>query len=108
MKYAKDYEDQQQRMGYLSENSKLTAAVATAVGSNMKDGALSIKEKECVMLGIAIAIRCHDCIRAHAKNCKDVGLTEEEVIEVVESAVAMGGGPSMAFGSYALDVFRNL
>ena len=108
MKYAKDYEDQKQRMDYLSENSKLTAAVGTAVGSNMKDGALSIKEKECVMLGIAIAIRCHDCIRAHAKNCKEVGLTEEEVIEVVESAVAMGGGRSMAFGSYALDVFRNL
>lgn len=48
MKYEKDYEDQQQRMGYLKKNSNLT------------------------------------------------------------SVLAMGGGPSMAFGSYALDVFRNL
>ncbi|WP_237036101.1 carboxymuconolactone decarboxylase family protein [Mediannikoviicoccus vaginalis] len=108
MKYEKEYEEQNQRMGYLMENSKLTSAVMGSVGANMKDGALSLKEKECVMLGIAIAIRCHDCIRAHAKNCKDVGLTEEEIIEVVEAAVAMGGGPSFAFGSYALDVFRNL
>lgn len=91
MKYEKDYEGQNQRMSYLMENSKLTSAVMGSVSANMKDGALSLKEKECVMLGIAIAIRCPDCIRAHAKNCKDVGLTEEEVIEVVEAAVAMGG-----------------
>lgn len=108
MKYEKDYEDQNQRMSYLMENSKLTSAVMGSVSANMKDGALSLKEKECVMLGIAIAIRCPDCIRAHAKNCKDVGLTEEEVIEVVEAAVAMGGGPSFAFGSYAIDVFKSL
>ncbi len=108
MKYDDKYQEKDERMGYFVNNSPLASSVLNSIGSNMKDKALTLKEKEFIMLGIGIAIRCPDCILTHAKNCKDVGATEEEIIEVAESAVAMGGGPSIAFGSLAVDIFKNL
>jgi len=34
----------------------------------MKDGALTLREKECIALGIGVAQRCVPCIRAHTKK----------------------------------------
>ncbi|MDO5018565.1 MAG: carboxymuconolactone decarboxylase family protein [Lagierella massiliensis] len=108
MKYDDLYKEKNERMKYFFESSKLTSSVMTAIGSNMLKGNLELKQKEYIMLGIAIAIRCQDCILAHVKNCKDLGATEQEIREVAECAVAMGGSPSYAYGSLALDIYKNI
>ena len=58
-----------------------------------KDDALSAKTKELVALGIALAVRCNGCLLYHMKSCKKLGVTREEILNVFEMAVMMGGGP---------------
>ena len=88
------------------ENSKnLGAAIPNEMkafralsGEVFKEGALSVKEKEFVTLGIAIAIRCEGCIEAHVRNLVNLKATREEIAEVISVAVLMGGGPSTVYG----------
>ena len=60
----------------------------------MKDGALSLKEKEFIALGIGVAQRCEPCIRIHTQKCLDAGATKEQILEAASVAVMMGGGPA--------------
>ena len=74
-------------------------------GAAKRDGALTEKGKEFVALGIAIATRCDSCIGFHARSLVRLGALREEVIEVLEMAAYMGGGPSLAYGAKALEAF---
>lgn len=74
-------------------------------GKVFKDSAISLKNKELITLGIAIAVRCEGCIESHIKKLVGLGATKEEIGEVVAVAVAMGGGPSTVYGGKALEAF---
>lgn len=69
------------------------------------DGDLSAKMKELIALAIGVTVRCDGCLGHHAKACLDLGATREEVAEAIAVAVHMGGGPSMVYGSEALNAF---
>ena len=60
----------------------------------MKDGALSVKEKEFIALGIGVTQRCAPCIRLHIQKCLEAGATKEQILEAAGVAVLMGGGPA--------------
>jgi AhpD family alkylhydroperoxidase len=70
--------------------------------------ALSEKEKEYVALGIAIAVRCEDCILFHVEALRKAGATREELAEVLGMAVQMGGGPSVMYAGRALAIWDAL
>ena len=59
----------------------------------MKEGALSVREKELIAMGIGVATRCKPCIRLHTKKCLKSGASKEQVLEAAAVAVMMGGGP---------------
>ena len=67
--------------------------------------ALDGKTKELIALGIAIAVRCDDCIGFHVKAALEKGASEEEVTEVLGMAIYMGAGPSVMYASHALEAF---
>lgn len=60
----------------------------------MKQGALSVREKELIALGIGLAQRCTPCIRLHVQGCLKAGATREQVLEAAGVAVMMQGGPA--------------
>jgi AhpD family alkylhydroperoxidase len=68
--------------------------------------ALDVKTKELIALGIAVAIRCDDCIGFHVKAALDHGATRAEVTETLAMAVYMGAGPSVMYATHALDAFE--
>jgi AhpD family alkylhydroperoxidase len=68
--------------------------------------ALDRKTKELIALGIAVAVRCDDCIGFHVKAALEQGASEEEVTEVLAMAIYMGAGPSVMYASHALEAFR--
>jgi AhpD family alkylhydroperoxidase len=68
-------------------------------------GALDVKTKELIALGIAVATRCDDCIAFHAKAAVDQGASREEVLETLGMAIYMGAGPSVMYASHALQAF---
>jgi len=77
-------------------------------GEVFTDGALTVKEKEFITLGIAIAVRCEGCIEAHVRNLINLKVTREEIAEIISVAVVMGGGPSTVYGAKALEAFDQL
>ncbi|MDF0480846.1 carboxymuconolactone decarboxylase family protein [Vagococcus sp. PNs007] len=77
-------------------------------GEAVKDDVLDKKTKEFIALGIAIGVRCEGCILSHVKTAISLGATMEELAEVVNIAVLMGGGPSTVYGGKALAIAESL
>lgn len=69
---------------------------------------MDAKQKELVLLGIAIAVRCEGCIISHTAALVKIGATLEEITDVIGLAVSMGGGPSVVYGSKALACAKQL
>jgi AhpD family alkylhydroperoxidase len=67
--------------------------------------ALDSRTKELLALGIAVAIRCDDCIGFHVKAALQHGATREQVLETLGMAIYMGAGPSVMYATHALDAY---
>ena len=65
--------------------------------SVMKDGAVSLREKELVALGIGVALRCDPCVLAHVQKAKQAGASREQILETAAVAVMMQGGPAYTY-----------
>ncbi len=94
-----DAKDFYERIGGKMEKMKkdmpaVTTGFGSLFGKIMTDGALSLREKELVALGIAVALNCSPCIRAHTKKCLEAGAGKEQILEAAAVAVVMGGGPA--------------
>lgn len=76
--------------------------------SAIKDGALSNKSKELIALGIAIAIRCNECISYHMADALNAGASDEEIIETINVAVMMGGGPALMYATHAYEAMKEM
>ena len=74
----------------------------------MTDGAISLREKELVALGIAVALNCVPCIRAHVKKCLEAGASKEQILEAAAVAVVMGGGPAYMHTVEVIDALEAL
>ena len=60
------------------------------------------------MTGTLLTARCDGCLAFHAKAAKRHGATRQEIIETIQVALYMGGGPSMIYGAEALAAFDAL
>ncbi|RXA19038.1 carboxymuconolactone decarboxylase family protein [Methanosarcina sp. MSH10X1] len=65
----------------------------------IKDGALSAKTKELMMVAIAVSLRCEYCLWKHVPEAVKLGASREEILETVSTAIVMAGGPAVAYGS---------
>lgn len=74
----------------------------------MKEGALSSKEKELIAIAISLALRCEPCVRAHIKKALSIGATKEEILEAVQVALMMGGGPVYTYIPVAIETIEAL
>lgn len=54
-------------------------------------GKLDIKTKEMLGLVASMVLRCDDCVSYHILQCKDAGVTDEELFEVFSVALVVGG-----------------
>ena len=72
------------------------------------DGALSHKQKELIALGIAVALRCEDCIMSHVGACIKAGVSREEFAEALGTAIQMSGGPGLMYAAKAIACFDEM
>ena len=73
--------------------------------SIMKEGALTLREKELIALAIGLAMRCTPCINLHVQGSLKAGATREQILEAAGVAVMMQGGPAF---TYVPDVLQAL
>jgi AhpD family alkylhydroperoxidase len=71
----------------------------------LKPGALDLKTKELIGLGMALTARCKYCIGMHTQSCLAAGATEDEIWEVAAVAVMMCGGPAL---TYTAELYKSL
>ncbi|TQR12737.1 carboxymuconolactone decarboxylase family protein [Psychrobacillus soli] len=93
----------------LSEFSKLNGEVFSAFINfdtlSLKEGLLSVKEKELIAIAVAHTTGCPYCIALHVKAAKKKGATKEEVAESIFVATALKAGSALAHGVNALNAF---
>lgn len=68
-------------------------------------GALDQKTKEMLALAIAVAARCDGCIGFHTQALVKLGITEQELAELLGVAIFMGGGPSLMTAADVLKAY---
>jgi AhpD family alkylhydroperoxidase len=71
-------------------------------GKAFAEGALSVKTKELIAVGIAHITQCPWCIDAHAKRATRAGATEQEIAEVIFVSMAMAAGAAWSHGGLTL------
>lgn len=72
------------------------------------DGALSKRQKELIAVGISIVNDCESCMQWHIEQAAAAGASFEELLEAIEVAIEMGGGPATVSARFALDVLDSL
>lgn len=72
------------------------------------NGSFSSAQKELIASAIAVSIGCEDCILYHIEGARRHGADESALLEVLEVAIEMGGGPAVMYASKALEAFRSL
>lgn len=91
--------------GKAPELMKAFAAVSNAAS---KAGHFSAADRELLAVSISVATRCEDCILYHVDAAKRHGADEAALIEALEVAVEMGGGPAVMYAGKALEAYRAL
>jgi AhpD family alkylhydroperoxidase len=71
-------------------------------------GTFTTAQKELIATTVAVTQGCEDCILYHVDAAKRQGADEAALIEALEVAVEMGGGPAVMYAGKALEAFRNL
>ena len=77
-------------------------------GKIMKDGALTVQQKELIALGIAVSSTCRPCIRLHVQKSLAAGATKEQILEAASVSVMMAGGPAFTHIPEVLDALEAL
>ena len=87
-----------------------TAHMSSAFGglqqATFQDGALDVKTKELIALGIAIAQSCDGCMAWHNAALNRLGASVEEIAETCGVAVEMGGGITLYSAAKALAGYK--
>ena len=78
------------------------------VQGSVAPGALDTKTKELMALAIGCYARCEYCVLWHLDGALEAGATREEVIEALEVATLMGGGPAMTHAIEAYNILEDL
>ena len=101
--------DTKNSYGKLSKEIPNTFHGFDAMGKEAKKiGLVDEKTKEFVALGIAVSTRCESCIGFHVQALIKLGMSREELIEVLAMCSYMGGGPSITFSAKALEAYDQL
>ena len=82
--------------------------VVSMVQATFKDGALSHRFKELMALAIGIYARCEPCMIHHTNAALEAGATREQIMEALEVAIQMGGGPSVAYGYKLVEILEEV
>ena len=86
----------------------VTAARTAFSDEVYKDGALSVKIKRLIALGIALRAGCTRCIIGQTNRAAEAGASKDEVLEAVLVANVMGGSTTGAESWRVVKVLEEL
>ena len=75
----------------LASGTKTTKRFFTLDSNAYEPGALDVKTKELLGLSASMVLRCDDCIAYHIDQSVQAGASDEELFEVFDIALIVGG-----------------
>ncbi len=63
----------------------------TLDGQAYQAGALDARTKEFAGLAASMVLRCDDCIAYHVIRCKELGASDDELMEILNVGLVVGG-----------------
>ncbi|NIK10998.1 carboxymuconolactone decarboxylase family protein [Alkalibacillus almallahensis] len=85
---------------------ELTEQYFRFTDSAFKEGSLDEKTKQLIALSIAVYTKDHYCMVYHAKGAAEHQAEEQEVLEAIGVAIALGGGAAWSQGvTFSHDAF---
>lgn len=105
--YPEAYRHIQDLMQELGENIPQTMSYFNRLRTKATEaGALDVKTKELIALGIAISIRYEGSVALHVRGALTAGATEDDIMETIGVAILMGGEPAVMCGCTAFEAMR--
>jgi AhpD family alkylhydroperoxidase len=96
---------------FTSRGSKSYESYMKLGNNTMKEGSITKMHKELIAVGISAYVYCEPCITWHVREALNSGVTDEQVVEAIEVAIEMGGGPvvtrSASFAFKVLEYYKN-
>lgn len=97
------------RLGAMAKASPELFAGFTQVNrAAAKEGSFTAAQKELIAVALSVATGCEDCILYHLDAARRHGADEAALVEVLEVAIEMGGGPAAMYAGKALEAYRAL
>jgi AhpD family alkylhydroperoxidase len=75
----------------LEQNHKVTNRFFSLDNQTYQDGALDSRTKEMLGLIASYVLRCDDCIKYHLGKCHELGMTSDEIFEILAVGNVVGG-----------------
>ena len=66
------------------------------------EGAIPVKYKELIAVGVAVTTQCPYCIEIHTANARKAGATDVELTEAAIVAAALRAGGAITHATHAL------
>ena len=73
-----------------------------------EDGALSARTKEMLGLATSMVLRCDDCVKYHLEKCFELGVSREELFEIMSVANLVGGSIVIPHTRRAIEYWKAL
>ena len=92
---------------YFQERSPAYRAFQEFAKQAMRPGALEKRIKELIAIAISIVVKCEPCMEHHVREALQDGATEQQILETMEVAMEMGGGPATVQARFALEAIEH-
>lgn len=89
-----------------AEAPEIPKAFSAFFQAMMKEGTLTVREKELIAVAIGLALRCDRCINTHTEKALKAGATKEQILEAAGVAIMMQGGPSYTYLPTVVEAVR--
>jgi len=105
-----DFQGERKRLNELvMKNASLKIKRFYALDSDVyRKGALPAKTKEMLGLVSSLVLRCDDCIMYHVIRCRDEGVTDGEMEELVAIGLVVGGSITIPHVRRLYDAWEEL
>ena len=88
-----EFTDFRKRMNerILAEDNQVVRRFFALDTQTYRAGALDVKTKELMGLTASMVLRCDDCIAYHVAQCKQAGVSRDELFEAFSVSLVVGG-----------------
>jgi AhpD family alkylhydroperoxidase len=101
-------ERERQNAAIHARKNKNVARFFRLDGAAYEPGALDPKTKELAGLSASLVLRCDDCISYHLLRCKELDVPDEELMEIMNVGLIVGGSIVIPHLRRAVDLLDEL